>query len=168
MLKQITKTGFISAFPGTGKSSIHGNAPENGLYPVRADGSALYRMVRVNRPFVYDSDSSTFDKEYFPQNYIAHMKSVIQRHAGDAEFVFLGSSHDNVRDAMNENGIHYTLVYPDRSLKNEYIERYKKRGSPEPFIKLMENKWDDFIDSCERDANEKIILKSGQYLSDVL
>lgn len=168
-MKQVTATGFISAFPGTGKSSIHGNSRDNGVYAVRADGTSLYRhMSRPGQIKAYDSDSSTFDKSEFPANYIQHMKEVIQRHAGQSPFLFLGSSHDNVREAMQEAGIPYVIVYPHRDLKEEYIERYKKRGSSEFFINLMTEKWDDFIDSCESDPNNSIVLESGQYLGDVL
>ena len=69
---------------------------------------------------------------------------------------------------MRNRKIEYTLVYPDRSLKREYIERYKKRGSPQAFIDLMEAKWDDFIDDCENDPSDKLVLRSGEYLKDVL
>ncbi|ADG59947.1 hypothetical protein Acj9p047 [Acinetobacter phage Acj9] len=166
----IKATGFISAFPGTGKSSVHGNNHKHGLYAVRANGTSLYRhMPAPGQTYVYDSDSSTFDKAEFPQNYIDHMRAVIQRHAGSQNpFLFLGSSHDNVRAAMQEMGIPYVLVYPHRDLKEQYIERYKKRGSSEFFINLMETKWDEFIDSCEADPSHKIVLHDGQYLSDVL
>lgn len=167
-MKAIKAHGFVSAFPGTGKSSIYGNAPKNGLYPLRKEGNAVFRMPMGKLIPVYDSDSSTFDKSEFPRNYIQHMKDIIHRHC-DIGFVALVSSHKEVRLAMQAAGIPYTLVYPDRSLKDEYIARYKKRGSPDAFIELMENKWDDFIDSCESDGSiEKIILSEGQYLSDVL
>lgn len=168
-MKQVTATGFISAFPGTGKSSIYGNAPKNGLWPLRQTGHFIFRGIpSKGTTRVYDSDSSLFDKLEFPANYIQHMKEVIHRHAGEDDFLFLGSSHDNVRAAMQETGIPYVLVYPRRDLKEEYIERYKKRGSPQVFIDLMETKWDDFIDSCEADPNNSIVLESGQYLGDVL
>lgn len=168
-MKKITATGFISAFPGTGKSSVHGNSKQNGVYAVRKDGTSLYRhRPSPNQIHAYDSDSSTFDKAEFPVNYIAHMKEIIHRHVGESDFLFLGSSHDIVREAMQAVGIPYVLVYPKRELKRDYIERYKKRGSPQTFIDLMEAKWDDFIDSCERDPNTKIVLESGQFLSDVL
>ncbi|AFL47585.1 hypothetical protein ZZ1p0039 [Acinetobacter phage ZZ1] len=168
-MKRIETIGFISAFPGTGKSSIYGNAPKNGLYPVRANGTAIFRMVPgPGDAFVYDSDSSTFDKAEFPGNYIQHMREIIHRHAGD-NYLVMVSSHAEVREEMQKVGIPYVLVYPDRSLKGEYIERYKRRGSPEGFIKLMDEKWDDFIDTCEFDTQcDKIVLGPYQYLSDVL
>ncbi|ADJ19376.1 hypothetical protein Acj133p029 [Acinetobacter phage 133] len=166
--RKIQTRGFVSAFPGCGKTTIHMDGYRFGLYPMRPTGHAVYRMVRpAGVPAVFDSDSSTYDKEYFPGNYIKWMVQTLQNNILDG-FVALVSSHDNVRLAMQEAGLPYTLVYPDRSLKSEYIERYKKRGSPDAFITMMENKWDDFIDSCESDPADKIVLQAGQYLVDVL
>lgn len=65
----------------------------------------------------------------------------------------------------------YILVYPDRSLKTEFIQRYIDRGSPETFVKMMEDKWDVFIDSCvipsNRNSASDYVLKSGEGLADV-
>lgn len=161
-------TGFIAAFPGTGKSTVWNDARAIGLYALRTDGTCMVRSFPSPRQtVVYDSDSSTFDKAGFPDNYIAHMKDVIARH-NDRPFLFLGSSHDSVREGMQVNGIKYVLVYPDRSLKDEYIARYKQRSSSEFFINFMADNWDKFIDSCENDPGDKIVLKSGQFLSDIL
>lgn len=162
---------FISAFPGVGKSTVFWKASKNNFYAVRNNGTAMFRTPYISgQTYLYDSDSSTFDKNEFPQNYIGHMKEVIHRHAGESDAVMLASSHDNVRKAMSEAGIAYTLIYPDRSLKEEYIQRYKQRNSPESFVNLMESNWDTFIDSCETDteAQEHIVLKSTQYLIDVI
>lgn len=164
---KISSTGFISAFPGTGKSSVHGNTRTNGLYAVRADGTSLFRhMPKENQTFVYDSDSSTFDKSEFPQNYISHMNDVINRHKKNGHpFLFLCSSHDTVRNAMQKEGIPYTLIYPRRDLKAEYIERYKNVEGPQAFIDLMDANWDKFIDSCENDPNDKVVLGPGAFLA---
>lgn len=166
---KINSRGFVSAFPGTGKSTIHKGGYDYGLYPMTAEGYAIYRMVRpVGMPAVFDSDSSTYDKQNFPGNYIGWMKQTLQNNVLDG-FLALVSSHDNVREAMRNAGISYTLVYPDRSLKSEYIDRYTKRGNAPAFIQMMQDKWDDFIDSCENDPTpNKIVLKSGQYLVHVL
>ncbi|EBY9763980.1 hypothetical protein D5W64_12775 [Salmonella enterica subsp. enterica serovar Saintpaul] len=79
------------------------------------------------------------------------------------------SSHDNVRAALHEENIPFTLVYPERELKGEYLERYEGRGSPEAFINMMEHKWNDFIDSAISDVSEnRIVLGEGKYLLDAV
>lgn len=165
---KIQSRGFISAFPGCGKTTVHRDGYKYGLYPMTVDGYSKYRMIRpVGTPAVFDSDSSTFDKSEFPGNYISWMTKTLQNNILDG-FVALVSSHDTVRVAMQEAGLAYTLVYPDRSLKDEYIQRYITRESPPAFIDMMRKKWDEFIDSCENDPADKIVLQSGQYLVDVL
>ena len=74
-----------------------------------------------------------------------------------------------MRQALVDNKLLFILVYPDRSLKQEYIERFKKRKSPFKFINFLEKNWDIFIDQMEKQSNcEKIVLNSGQYLKDYI
>ncbi len=136
------KTTLYAGFPGIGKTHVFN----------QFDKIAL------------DSDSSKFDKAYFPLNYIEHIKN----NMGHVERIFI-SSHDVVRDALVKEGLDFTLVFPDRSLKEEYIERYKSRGNADAFVKLLEQNWDIWITQLENQKRcDKIVLKSGQYLSDVL
>ena len=133
----------ISAFPGCGKSHYFRNNKDK---------------------IVLDSESSTFDKSDFPRNYIEHIKSNI----GKTDIIMV-SSHKEVRDALVENGIYFTLVYPEPSIKEEFIQRYIDRGSSETFIKLLNNNWDSWITQLEtQEGCEKIKLKKGEYLSDVI
>lgn len=143
---------LISAFPGTGKSSIFKNKDRLGF-------------VGSDELMVYDSDSSTFDKSKFPQNYISHISNVMN---ATPDTIMMVSSHDIVRAALKTAGIQYTLVYPSRELKDEYIKRYIHRGSPPEFIKMMDKNWDTFIDSCENDTAESVKLLGGEFLLDYI
>jgi hypothetical protein len=136
-------TRIISAFPGCGKSHYY----------------------RENKDLiVLDSDSSTFDKSDFPRNYIEHIKSNI----GKAHIIMV-SSHKEVREALVDNNIKFELVYPNLSIKEEFIQRYKDRGSPEKFINLLESNWGNWIGELELQTGcEKKTLETGKYLSDVI
>ena len=90
------KTKVYSAFPGVGKTTY----------------------FNKTKLYVLDSDSSKFDKKKFPDNYIQHIERNIQDPNVDKILV---SSHKDVRDALVARGINFVLVYPDRSLKDEYI-----------------------------------------------
>lgn len=137
------QTLVISAFPGCGKSHMYRNNEDK---------------------IILDSDSSKFDKSDFPRNYIEHIKSNI----GKVDIIMV-SSHKEVRDALVENVIDFTLVYPKREIKEEYIKRYQERGNDDNFIKLLQSKWDEWMDELEHQSNcKKIELKEGQYLSDVI
>ena len=141
----------ISAFPGVGKTYCA-------------------ERTKLN---ILDSDSTNFSwsspgvrNPEFPQNYIDHIKANLDK--GGVDFIFV-SSHDVVRDALVKAGLVFTLIYPTRSMKNEYLQRYRNRGSDENFIKLLDGSWGKFMDSLEEQQNCKHIqLKNGEYLSDYM
>ena len=136
------KTTLISAFPGTGKTYFFNNTDK----------------------IVLDSDSSKFDKKDFPQNYINHIKNNI-----DKADIILISSHKEVRDALVANNLYFTLVYPEKNLKDDYVLRYLNRGSPDVFIFLLKNNWDLWIDELKNQENcNHIVLKRNQYIFDII
>lgn len=138
---------LIAGFPGTGKSSY------------------CYRDADyMPQGFATDSDSSQFDKSNFPQNYIEHIKQKISE---GYSRIFI-SSHKEVRDALVENNLYFTLVYPEIGLKQEYIERYKQRGSSEKFIELLSNNWEAWIKELQSQKGcDHVVLKSGQFIANV-
>lgn len=124
----------ICGFPGVGKST-------------------LFKELKKSNIKVLDSDSSTFDKSEFPDNYIKHIKEK----TGEG-YTILASSHDVVRDALVKSKIPFVLVYPDKSLKKDYLDRYEDRGSPESFIKLLDDKWDNWIKQCDSFSSDLCML----------
>ena len=50
---------------------------------------------------------------------------------------------------MIENGIYFTLVYPGRKMKAEWVGRCFLRGSGEKFCQLIADNWDKWIDEME-------------------
>lgn len=137
-------TSIVSGFPGIGKSS-------------------LFKMGNLK---VSDSDSSTFPKDGFPYNYTQHIYKLYEER--NVEFILV-SSHQDVRGILADNKTPFTLVYPDVSLKEEYLDRYRERGSPEAFVNMMSNKWAEFIEGCVAQTGCKhVVLTTGQYLSDVI
>ena len=134
----MSKTLIVSGFPGVGKSFYVRNSPD-----------------------CLDIDSSNFDKSLFPQNYIEHIKSQL----GVVPIIFV-SSHKKVRNALVAEGLHYILVYPDYSLKEEYLARYKKRGSDDSFINLMRECWTDFIlDMKGQSGCVHLVLQRREFVS---
>ena len=145
MLNQLV----ISGFPGTGKS----------YYISRGEGSDY-----MPQGFASDSDSSKFDKEDFPQNYIQHVKALL---AKGTRRIFI-SSHKDVREALVKEGLAFVLVYPKKSLKQEYLERYKQRGSPDSFITLISENWDTWLSELEEQKGcTHKQLGSGQFMYDL-
>lgn len=129
----------IAGFPGVGKTYMY---------------NELKDKVKI-----IDSDSSEFSwiKENvrhpdFPNNYIEHIKQNL-----DKQDYILVFSHDVVREALKEHEIDYVLVYPDKKLKDDYIEKYKKRGNDEGFINFISKNWNNFIDELESETHPTLI-----------
>lgn len=138
----------ICGFPGVGKSTY------------------VKDFKKENGDKILDSDSSKFDKKDFPNNYIKHIKETIKEGK-----TILASSHDVVRNALIKEKIPFTLVYPDKKCKDEYLKRYEKRGSPESFIKLLSDNWDNWIDQCDAIDSKiitKVKLNCKEFISDKL
>lgn len=144
------KTKVISGFPGVGKSTLTKNATDKVMLD---SDSSQYSWLE---PGVRHPD--------FPNNYMERIKENI----GKVDYIFV-SSHDVVREALAANLIPYTIVYPGKELKQEYIQRYIDRGNNEGFVSLLEEKYEEFIESIEKEAYPHLVpLKSGEYLEDVM
>lgn len=99
----------------------------------------------------------------FPNNYIKKINELT-----GMGFNVLISSHKEVREALQAQGIEYTIILPSLDMKEEMISRYLSRGNQESFVNLLKTNYEKFVGDLSIDPNEKIILKSGQYLSDLV
>ena len=146
------KTKLVLGFPGVGKT--------------------MYYMKKKGKVDVLDSDSSTFPKEGFPSNYIEH----ILENIGKQDLIFI-STHEVVRKALksidifsNENVDGVYLVYPDLSLKDDYLKRYKERGNNKQFIEVLDKMFDNWVEELNNESNKFVKIKlndSNYYISDL-
>lgn len=62
------------------------------------------------------------------------------------------------------------LVFPSLDCKEEYIQRYRDRGNNENFIKLMEDNFENFVNSMKnnKDATLRVELSKGKYVRDFI
>lgn len=132
----------ISAFPGCGKSYCTKNSKLN--YSIQDSDSSNYSWIK-------DADGNNTNERNpdFPANYINHIKELI----GKVDIIFV-SSHENVRQALKDAGINAIYVYPDKSLKDEYIRRFRERGNDEKFISFISSNWYRFIDQLDSESCE--------------
>ena len=137
---------IICGFPGTGKTYFKGYV----------DGSCY-----APQGYCEDSDSSYFDKQNFPKNYVDHIEELIKK---GTNIIFI-STHKEVREELVKRGINFYLVYPKKELKEEYMQRYIERGSQDAFINLMRNNWNNFIEQLENQENcIHVVLDSKEYM----
>jgi hypothetical protein len=144
------ETRIISAFPGVGKTYYH---ERNKGISIDSDSSHF--------SWVKDSEGNNTKERNpeFPNNYINHIKENI----GKYKYIFV-SSHEEVRNSLKENGIKYYLIYPSKTRKKEFIQRYIQRGSPEGFVNLISENWDSWIGKIEEEKEEgftKICMTLG-------
>lgn len=182
-------TKIISAFPACGKTYAFEKLNKEGYTTLDSDSS---KFSWINRERTeeelqkikdeWNSDQHLlscdghinrirYDKikvrnPEFPSNYIQHIKENI----GKVDYIFV-SSHKEVRDALIANGIYFTLVYPNRKMKAEWIGRCFLRGSGEKFCQLIADNWDKWIDEMEAVENcDRRILGDDDcyYLSELI
>ena len=137
---------IISGYPGVGKSYLTkyiqimtsiGGVP--GLQISDSDSS--------HYSWTTDENGNKIRNPEFPKNYIQHIKDLMKT----SQIIFV-STHKQVRDAMDEAGIDYYIVYPGKDFpKSEYMERLRERGSSEDFIKVQDENWDKWIDDLDND-----------------
>ena len=151
-------TKVIAAFPACGKS---------------------YCFERNEDYIILDSDGSKFSWIYpdgletkyrnpeFPKNYIEHIKENI----GKVDYIFV-STHEEVRNALTDAGIDFTLVFPEWSLREEWVGRCFIRGSGEKFCQLIADQWEDWLSQMEEEVvynkRKHYRLKAGEYLWDAM
>lgn len=136
------ETAVICGFPGLGKSS-------------------------TANEYIVDLDSADFMGPNRWEDY----EEAIKEHIGRVDYILV-SCHPETRAILKNLGIHYYIAYPSRELKEEYLERYRKRGDSPEFTNLLGNSFNYFINSIESDDYESCtkirIVKPGRYMKDVI
>jgi len=138
---------IISGFAGIGKTGFLEHFPH--LADKRVfDLSSTYFRKNEGWEKVYCDLIETISKEY--------------------DYVFV-STHSMVIDELLARGTKFYIVYPRRYCKDEYVQRFLKRGSSKEYVAKFIKNWDHFIQMLDDvKSDKKIELRSGQYLSDVL
>ena len=103
-------------------------------------------------------------QEDYPNNYFKALEKVKDKY----DYILVSDYICN--DWLIKNNYEYWQVFPNKELKQEYLQRMKNRGNNDAFINYQDLMWEEWIDGCKNDQNAKkhIELKAGQYLEDVL
>lgn len=157
-------TKIIAAFPACGKTYYFENREED-VAVLDSDSSKFSWMYEIG------CDDELYVQKVrnpdFPNNYIEHIKKNI----GKIDYIFV-STHKEVREALKEAGIDFIIVFPESSLKEEWIGRCFLRGSDEKFCQLIADQWDNWIMQMEEEVvinkRDCFRLRHGEYLSDAM
>lgn len=152
-------TKIYSIFPACGKTWLYEHQEDYGLKILDSD-SSKFSWVYVNG--VRERNTS------FPDNYIKHIKE----NMGKYDCIFV-SSHESVRNALDEEGIKFTIVYPENRCKAEWIGRcFIREMNAESgcSAKVLYDNWEQWNSDCFMAGvdHEKIVLEPNKYLRDYL
>lgn len=148
---------IVSAFAGVGKTTL---AQKYGKDVIDLE-SGDFRWLN-NDGTEQSKGSQRVQNPRFPINYLEAIKAANQKYK-----VVLISQHEVIRKCLDAVKLDYILAYPDISMKEEFIERYRKRGNNENFIRLISTDWEKWIQALDSvQTHSKIVLQKGQYLTD--
>ena len=76
---------------------------------------------------------------------------------------------DAILEFLEADRIPYTLIYPEKNLKDEYEKRYRSRGNTEKFLDIFIGQWEFRIEGLEQKNSplaKHVILKEVQSQAD--
>ena len=159
--KIVLKALIICGFPGIGKST----AEQAYRDAIDCESSAFHyvidhNVVNANFPAGVKKENPNWAQEYV---------DFVEKCAKDGKYRYvLASSHLEVREELDMRTIPYVVVVPEAGIKDEYLQRYVKRGDCAEFIIKVSESWDEWLNEIEQNAPAVIHLKAGKVLSDIL
>ncbi len=163
---------LIMAYMGTGKTYLEKNY-ENIVDFDFQDYKYIYDESIRHLPLEKRKGSVNLRKEnlLYPDNFLSEAIDLLKKGkivvSPFIEHVFLAYNKAEFLESLDN--VKIIIVCPERNNFSEYVERFKSRGNSEEFIKRREREFSSLVDLFEECENAlKIIIKKGQYLSDVL
>ena len=159
-------TKIYSIFPACGKTWLYEHQEDYDLKILDSDSSQfswLYTNIDENGSVI--RGVRKVRNPDFPANYIEHIKENIGKY--DCIFV---SSHASVREALDAEGIDFTIVYPESSCMAEWVGRCfirEKNGESGCGAEAMYNNFEQWHLECFETGitHKEIVLQSREYLS---
>lgn len=150
----------ICAFAGIGKTYIskkYSNVIDFDLQKFKYiyNQKELYNIEKLK-----GVENKVINKNW-PNNYITQLRKIINK-----EKVVLVPADKEVRDILVKENINFILIMPSLDSKEQLINRYKKRGNNQKYIKRAINdleKWSNL-----KYDYEVIVLDKEEFLEDWL
>ncbi len=156
-------TKIYSIFPACGKTWLCEHQEDYDLKILDSDSSDFSWIKNYDQ---YGRPTTKLRNPDFPNNYIKHIKENIGKY--DCIFV---SSHASVREALDKEGIDFTIVYPMPYSKAEWVGRCfirEKKGESGCNADVMYDNFDNWVLECVETGihHKEIVLPPTVYLSE--
>lgn len=163
---------LIMAYMGTGKTKLE-NMYSNVVDFDFQDYKYIYDESIRHLPLEQRKGSVNLRTENpnYPKNFITDAVKLLNEGklvvSPFIDHVFKAYASDEFKSKIGD--VRIILVCPTRDNFDEYIDRFRQRGNSEEFINRRKKEFPDLLDLFEKaNVKEKIIIKKGQYLSQVL
>lgn len=158
---------IIAAFAGVGKThfcNLFPQALDFVVMPYKYKNYAQIANCCVEGEAIKAHTSLELRRDWRKCYYQALMDTY-RRYPGE---ILVIPTDSGILCQLEQDAIPYTVVYPNRSLKEEYRQRYLARGNTESFIDIFIGDWDMWMDLVRDNNGTHIEIQSGEYLSDVI
>lgn len=142
----------ISAFPGTGKTTV-----------AKTRSTGVYRIVDLESS-QWSHDSTGSINPEFPKNYVDAIEKTLRKNT----FVLV-SSHEKVRMELDKRRIRFVYVVPGINDKTMYLKRYKARGNTPAFIENVRRNWEKWLSpNAYKGTDVVLTLEPYQHITDII
>lgn len=151
----------IAGFAGIGKSMLA--SKYNNVIDLEIMDFKWHYEEEISDVEKKKGNSQKTRKKEWPENYIDAIQIATTNYD-----ITLISTDDEILNELDKKEIEYILCFPTLDCKNEYLERYRKRGNTEGFVKRVSETFEELINGLQKYRGKKIILKSKETLESKL
>ena len=159
--------GIVVAFAGTGKTTFceKTNAIDFISMPFKyINFYELSESLRENE--IIKASEELICCPNWQKYYYAALKETYKTYP---EQLIIIPTIGEIMEWLEADDIPYVLVYPERTAKHEYEQRFRARGNSEDFLSVFIDSWDYWMEGIRSHAKaEQIELKENEYLSDFI
>ncbi|MCI9614746.1 MAG: hypothetical protein HFG93_06245 [Dorea sp.] len=158
---------IIAGFSGVGKTTFaktHQNVIDLHIMPYK-----YTNLNEVNNNYNDESIKAAPELILNPDWRYDYYDKLISLYKSEPNKIIVIPTDIQIMNWLAYEEITFTLVFPSYDLKEEYRNKYLKRGNTEAFIDIFINDWDYWIGMFKLQKGcKKIELKTNEYLSDVI
>lgn len=163
---------LIMAYMGTGKTELE-NRYDNVVDFDFQDYKYIYDESIRHLPLEERKGNTSLRTENpnYPNNFLTDAVKLLKEGkiviSPFIDHVFKAYDESSMKSKVED--LRIILVFPEKDNFEEYVNRFKQRGNGEEFIARREKEFPSLVSLFEQAQDyEKIVVKKGQFLEDVL